>query len=251
MKDGSMNAVDISVIIPARNEQRLIRQTLEHVLAACRFLSDTTSSGHLIWEVLLVDNGSTDETANIVRELAESQVRVVQHHVAGAARARNAGRKHSHGRVLIFVDADTMIPRESLFRILEHCRQQQNVAGITSLGTLDGGIRARVWWGFWNTVRRLPFPRAKAMPAFMFCTAHTFDSFGPFDENVAIGEEWPILAGLYKECRSAVIYDRSIVARSSSRRMDRRVFGYTRCFLKYVWAILHRSGRIHYPDSIR
>jgi glycosyltransferase involved in cell wall biosynthesis len=243
-------SVDISVIIPARNEQRLIKQTLEHVLTACRHLANTANH-HLLWEVLLVDNGSTDDTLNIVRSFAESQVTVVQHNVPGAARARNAGRKHSNGRILVFVDADTMIPLESLSRIAVHCHQTENVAGITSLATLDGGIRAHLWWNFWNYVRHLPLSKAKAMPAFMFCTAETFDSFGPFDEDVAIGEEWPILAGLYKVSRSAVIYDRSIVARSSSRRMDRRTFGYTRCFLKYIWAILHRSGRIHYPDTIR
>ena len=46
-------------------------------------------------------------------------------------------------------------------------------------------------WSFWNTVRLLPLPKAKAMPALMFCTASTFDALGPFDEEVAIGEEWP------------------------------------------------------------
>jgi hypothetical protein len=33
--------------------------------------------------------------------------------------------------------------------------------------------------------------------------------------------------------------------------MEQRAFGYTRTLLKYVWAILHRSGRVHYPDTIR
>jgi hypothetical protein len=89
------------------------------------------------------------------------------------------------------------------------------------------------------------------MPAFMFCTSTTFDTFGPFDESVAIGEEWPILAGLYRHQRQNVIYDRSIVARSSSRRMNHGRFGYTRTFFKYVWAILHFQGRVHYSDTIR
>ena len=247
----NVDPMDISVIIPARNEERLIRQTLDHVLAACRHLTETDGSREVTWEVLVIDNGSTDNTRNIVEASAKSDVQVVPLETLGAARARNAGRRHSRGRVLVFVDADTMIPVDSLSRIAGHCHEQENVAGITSLGTLDGGLRAQLWWNFWNTVRHLPLSRAKAMPAFMFCTAATFDSFGPFDEGVAIGEEWPILAGLYKRSRKAVIYDRSIIARSSSRRMDRLPFGYTRCFLKYVWAILHRKGRIHYPDTVR
>jgi glycosyltransferase involved in cell wall biosynthesis len=199
----------------------------------------------------LVDNASTDDTVKIASSFADSNLRVVKHDAAGAARARNAGRMRSNGRVFVFVDADTMIPVDALTKIVAHCHQSQIIAGLTSLGNFDGGLRSQLWWRFWNAVRHLPLSRAKAMPACMFCTAQTFDVFGPFDEAVAIGEEWPILAGLYRTSRKSVIYDRSIIARSSSRRMDQFPFGYTRCFLKYVWAILHHSGRVHYPDTIR
>ena len=247
-----MNRIDLSVIIPARNEERLIEQTLKHALAACREYSATGGERRATWELIVVDNGSTDGTMEILeRHCESSELTVVRLDQAGAARARNAGRRKSRGRVLAFVDADTAIPVNALRRIADHCHDREHTAGITVLGCLDGGVRARIWWRFWNAVRRLPLPRAKAMPAFMFCTASTFDTFGPFDEEVAIGEEWPILAGLYRELPDAVIYDREIVARSSSRRMDRQFLGYTRTLLKYVWAILHRSGRIHYTDSVR
>ena len=85
----------------------------------------------------------------------------------------------------------------------------------------------------------------------MFCTAKVFSEFGPFDEEVAIGEEWPILAGLYRQRPDRFKYDRTITAFSSSRRMQAQRFGYLRTFFKYVWAILHKSGRIHYSDGIR
>ena len=89
------------------------------------------------------------------------------------------------------------------------------------------------------------------MPAVMFCTAEVFDEFGPFDEEVCIGEEWPILARVYHERRAQFVYDRTLTALSSSRRMERQPFGYLRTFAKYVWAVLHKSGRIHYSDQIR
>ena len=89
------------------------------------------------------------------------------------------------------------------------------------------------------------------MPALMFCTTAVFDEFGPFDEDVAIGEEWPILASVYRLRPNRFVYDRSLTGRTSSRRMERQAFGYTRTFLKYVWAILHRPGRVHYTDQIR
>ena len=61
----------------------------------------------------------------------------------------------------------------------------------------------------------------------MFCRATVFDEFGPFDEGVAIGEEWPILAGLYRHRPERFVYDRSITAYSSSRRMQAQRFGYS------------------------
>ena len=130
-------------------------------------------------------------------------------------------------------------------------RTRVRVAGICRLGTFDGGSRARLWWTFWNAVRHLPLPRAKAMPAFMFCTREAFDRYGPFDESVAIGEEWPILAGVYAAEPQRFVYDRRVLAWSSSRRMQLVRFGFVANFAKYVWAVLHRRGRVHYTDTVR
>ena len=236
----------VSVIIPARNESRLICQTLDRVLNAARLLQPITT------EVIVVDNASTDGTWEILQTYAANHnIIPLQLDDLGAARARNHGRAKASGRILVFIDADTQITPDSLLRIVEHCETGGVEAGITRLAGLDGGIRARIWWSFWDHVRRLPLPRAKAMPALMFCTADVFDEFGPFDEMVAIGEEWPILASLYRCRPRCFVYDRSITAFSSSRRMQMQPFGYSRTFLKYVWAILHISGRRHFTDEIR
>ncbi|SRR6056297_370966 len=251
-----MEPILLSVIIPARNEERLIEGTVQQVLRACRALALETGcaadASQPNWELLVIDNASTDRTRECLQRLHDrKQITVVPLETLGAARARNAGRRHSSGRILVFIDADTIIPVDALCRIVERCRDQELVAGITSLAPLEKSVRAWMWWQFWNQVRRLPLARAKAMPALMFCTSTAFDTFGPFDEAVAIGEEWPILAGLYREHPEYLIYDRSIVAKSSSRRMNHGPFGYTRTLLKYVWAILHFQGRVHYSDSIR
>lgn len=250
-----MTACAVSVIIPARNEEALITETVNHVLTACEEFQRQAAmraSNRVSWEVLVVDNRSSDSTVQQLHNLVQrSEVRVVECQELGAAKARNLGRSHATGRVLIFVDADTMIPIDTVSRLVQHCDEVAFRAGITWLGNYDGGIRSRIWWLFWNCVRCLPMARAKAMPAVMFCTAETFDRFGPFEEGIAIGEEWPILAGLYRVHPEHVIYDKTLVARSSSRRMDRQPFGYSRTLLRYVWAILHRSGRINYTDRVR
>lgn len=241
-----MSTRQVSVIIPARNERRLIGETLECVLNAASLLKPKVT------EIIVVDNASTDGTWDILQQYAANdRIIALQYDQLGAARARNYGRANASGRILVFVDADTHVTPDSLHRIVEHCDVRGIEAGITRLAGLDGDVRAQIWWSFWEHVRRLPLSRAKAMPALMFCTAEVFDEFGPFDEQVAIGEEWPILANLYRHRPQSFVYDRSITAFSSSRRMHSQPFGYSRTFFKYIWAILHLSGRLRYSDQVR
>lgn len=252
-----MNAVpkDLSLIIPARNERAQIAGTITAALdSVAQLESRPRASLHLDrtrCELLVVDNLSTDGTADAVRAFAPAGVRLLGCPRLKAPCARNWGAAHAQGRIFVFIDADTWIPREALRRVLALADGQGRGAGIFALASQEPGARAWIWWQFWNQVRRLPLAHAKAMPAFMFCTREVFERHGPFDERVVIGEEWPILAGLYREAPRRLVYDRRTVARSSSRRMDLQPWGYTRTYLKYLWAILHASGRLHYPDTIR
>jgi glycosyltransferase involved in cell wall biosynthesis/SAM-dependent methyltransferase len=250
MPDGLVSPT-ISVIIPARNEEALLASTLESVIRARAWFA-TSGAAQAAVEILVVDNCSTDRTCDIVEFYADSAgVRAATCVQRGAARSRNLGAELASGQILIFLDADTHLPLEAIRRIATLCWEHGYEAGITRLGALDGGWFARYWWAFWNAVRKLPLARAKAMPACMFCARAAFAEFGPFDERVAIGEEWPILAGLYRSRRDRLIYDCATVALSSSRRMELQRFGYLRTFAKYVWAILSYRGRVHYDDGVR
>lgn len=249
-------SIQLSVIIPAYNEETLIGDTIAAALRASDYLEDGKTADSAVRadqvEVILVDNESQDETVTAAHaHRGCGRLRIETCPARGAARARNVGAGVAQGRILVFIDADTQIPQHALRRIVDHCDCHLYEAGIARLAELDGGLRARCWWFFWEHVRRLPLARAKAMPAFMFCTQEVFDELGPFDERVAIGEEWPILAGLYRSRPARLVYDRSLTAWTSSRRMERQAFGYTLTYLKYLWAILHFSGRVNYTDRIR
>lgn len=94
-----MNPVKTSVIIPVYNESRGIRALLGAVRATS--LRD--------YEIIVVDDASTDGTAAACR--LERDVRVVALDVnAGPSRARNAGAAAARGDVLIFIDADVVLP---------------------------------------------------------------------------------------------------------------------------------------------
>jgi len=242
----------VSVVIPARNEAALIAQTIEAALLAADSLATEQNSLAPVAEVIVVDNQSTDGTDAIVLPYTtDGQVRLIACQQLGAASARNTGVRHARGSILIFVDADTLIPPDGLQKIVQHCTAGGALAGITRLASRESGWRAQLWWWFWSQIRGLPLARAKAMPALMFCTREAFEQYGPFDEQVSIGEEWPILARIYRERSSDFIYDKAIVAWSSSRRMELQRFGYARTLFRYFWAVVHHSGRVGYPDTVR
>jgi glycosyltransferase involved in cell wall biosynthesis len=256
MREVSEQRKAISIIIPARNEEAQIGRTVRSALAAVARMenqaADSLALGSTQSEIIVVDNQSTDGTRKTLERLIRRHgVQVLQCTPLGAARARNVGAVHARGDILIFVDADTWIPERSLQRILQLTRERGFRAGIFRLTAQRAGLRAWCWWTFWNAVRRLPLARAKALPAFMFCTREAFERYGPFDEAVAIGEEWPILAGLWREHPHRLVYDRSLTARTSGRRMDLRLFGYSRTWVRYGLAILWRGARVDYTDMIR
>lgn len=86
----------LSVIVPALNEGAQIRQTLVE-------LQPLREQGV---EIIVVDGGSRDDTAEIARALADQ----VLPSDRGRARQLNAGAAHARGRVLLFLHADTQLP---------------------------------------------------------------------------------------------------------------------------------------------
>ncbi len=246
----------ISVIIPARNEEYLIDKTLFAALEAVSVLAgkplERLVLGQTPVEVIIVDNISEDRTRTCVEPFVHKYgVQLIECKRLKASCARNEGVKKSLGDILCFVDADTLIPPGLLSRIIYLCEQQGYWSGIFRLASLERGVRAFLWWRFWHLIRRIPWSRTKSMPACMFCTRACFDTFGPFDEKVEIAEEWPLLKDVYQQDPQKVIYDDSLTALSSSRRMELQHFGYTRTLCKYIYAVTSSRGRKNFTDTIR
>ena len=96
-----MEPPTVSVIVPAYNAGKYLPAAIESVLAQ-------TYSG---WELILVDDGSTDSTPSICDNaaLADSRIRVVHKRNGGLSSARNAGIRVAGGEYLTFLDADDML----------------------------------------------------------------------------------------------------------------------------------------------
>src|SRR5881409_4300972 len=89
----------ISFIVPAYNEEAELSFTLAAICAAA-------SGAALPWEIIVVDDASTDATPEIAEQAG---ARVVSIHRRQIAAARNAGARAAQGEYLFFVDADTRI----------------------------------------------------------------------------------------------------------------------------------------------
>ncbi|MDF2771362.1 MAG: epsJ [Geminicoccaceae bacterium] len=246
----------LSFVIPAHNEEVLIAETVEAVLASVARASGIARSD--LWlpdtsfEVVVADDRSEDATAAIVRRFAaDVGVRLVSCVGGTCAAARNAGAAASGGRVLCFVDADTIVPENAVDRILNVHEDEGRCLVLYRLASREPGIRAWVWWTCWGLARHLPLARAKSMPAFMSCDRAHFESYGPFEESRVIAEEWPLTGAAYRHHRERFLYDRSLTARTSSRRMELQPFGYLRTFLKWVSVVLFASARTDAYDRIR
>ena len=246
----------LTFVIPARNEEALIGEVLEAILASVVRASGISRND--LWlpdtpfEVIVADDGSEDGTAAIASSFADDVgVRRVPCVGRSCAAARNAGAAASSGRVLCFVDADTVVPEKAVGRILELHEDEGKCLVLYRLASREPGLRAWLWWSFWGLARRLPLARAKSMQAFISCTRAHFERYGPFRESWAIAEEWPLTRAAYRYHHERFLYDRSLTARTSSRRMDLQPFGYARTFLKWASVVLFPWARTSLTDSIR
>ena len=124
-------AEPISVVIAAYNEEKLIAETLRTLFA-------TDYKGEI--EVVVVDDGSTDQTAAEIERIArnESRIRLFQQENRGKARALQRGLTAAHNGIVVFIDADTQCQRDTLPRLLEPFADERigAVSGHAKVGNL-------------------------------------------------------------------------------------------------------------------
>ncbi len=110
---------EVSVIVPVYNSQRYLRLCIESVVA--QSFDD--------WELLLVDDGSTDNSNSICREYLGTcdKIKLIEKSNGGLSSARNAGIDNAHGKFLLFLDADDeLYPHavETLYNVAVGCHSK-------------------------------------------------------------------------------------------------------------------------------
>lgn len=110
----------ISVIIPAYNEEKAIEKVLDDVT---RVMKEHSYD----FEIIVVDDASTDRTAEIARDKG---VNLIKHTVnKGVGAARKTGILNSTGETIVMLDADGTYPAESIPELLKHIPEHDQVIG--------------------------------------------------------------------------------------------------------------------------
>jgi glycosyltransferase involved in cell wall biosynthesis len=217
-----MNPPLVSILIPCHNASPWLEQTLESALAQT-------------WapkEIIVVDDGSSDNSAAIVHTYASHGVRLATQENRGAAAARNHALQHARGEFIQFLDADDLLAPDKI--------EQQ----LRSLSAAAGHIAAGPWGRFddnpasavftpeanWRDSKpvdwlALNFAGRGMMPPAAWLTPRTLiDAAGPWDERLTLNDDGEYFCRVLLAssgvlfCANARSFYRSNLAGSLSRR---------------------------------
>ena len=123
----------VSIITPCYNGEKYVAHTIRSVLAQT----------YENWELIIVDDGSTDGSASIIRSFAQtdSRIRFIRQENAGSAAARNAGIRAARGRFLALLDADDVWEPEFLAEQLEFMKAKNAVCVCCAYRCIDERVR--------------------------------------------------------------------------------------------------------------
>jgi glycosyltransferase involved in cell wall biosynthesis len=166
----------ISFIVPAHNEELELPATLAAINA-------TVSDGSQPYEIVVVDDASTDGTPEIASRAGAKVVHINRRQIAAA---RNAGARSAQGEYLFFVDADTRINHVHITQAI--AALNAGYAGGSARVALDGSIPI---WGrvLLHAFGTLYFGLNLGAGAFLFTARRNFEATGGFDEQYFAGEE--------------------------------------------------------------
>jgi teichuronic acid biosynthesis glycosyltransferase TuaG len=129
----------VSIVTPAFNAARFIRETI----------SSAQSQTHTNWEMLVVDDGSTDDTFQIVSGAASADRRMIllrSPEARGVAAARNLALEHAQGRYIAFLDSDDLWDAAKLERQIAFMRDRRAAFSCSGYRLIseDGMLLGRV-----------------------------------------------------------------------------------------------------------
>ncbi|QPF95388.1 glycosyltransferase [Bradyrhizobium commune] len=182
-----MSAV-VSVVVPAKNAAIFIGETIDSALM---------QSG--VDEIIVVDDGSTDDTVAIVRSIDDPRLRLLRNDATGVSAARNLGARSARGDWLIFLDADDRLRAGAVTTLLKAAKAAPRAVLVYGdYNTIDSAGQAIGRRGLLkgrqkpsgNVLERLASGNFIVNGGIMLVRADAFRTSGGFDHSLRYCEDW-------------------------------------------------------------
>lgn len=172
----------LSFIIPTYNEQAYLARCIQSIR--------DNVEGRYEYEIIVVDNASTDDTATIARDMGVTVLSKPYKYTISAV--RNAGVEASNGDLLVFVDGDVYLHDtwiDNAPPVLERLQQEKLVAGSVYAVDLAASWIARAWFQAWyDRQESVSFVNA----GHLLMTRELFEEIGGFDPSLETAEDHEI-----------------------------------------------------------
>lgn len=182
----------VSLIIPTYNEEKDIKECLDSL----------SKQSYKDLEVIIVDDGSTDNTQNIIKDFVSFK----QNH-KGAGAARNLGAKHAKGEILVFVDADMTFDGKFVEKLIQPIIKKEAIGTFSKEEYLAN--KDNIWAVCWNLNRGFTKDRMHprnypdTQKVFRAILRSEFEKIGGFDEKAGYVDDWSLSEKLGVEAIAA------------------------------------------------
>jgi peptidoglycan-N-acetylglucosamine deacetylase len=213
----------ISVVVPAFNEEKLIKESLES-------LQKQDFQGG--YEIIVVDNGSRDNTAQIARNMG---IKVISCPEKGVSYARQAGAEAAGGEIIVQADADTVYPVWWLTRIAAQFKRHHRAVAVA--GTFI--YKEPPWWAgfeyflrvFFGTLSSLVFGRPLVISGANFAFyKKDFLQIGGYEHHAYSSDQINIATRLSSQGK--VIFDGRLYCATSDRSVQKPVLSIFVAFVR-------------------
>lgn len=233
------------MIIPAFNEEKYLSQCL----------TSLKNQSYSPLEIIVVDNNSTDQTAEIAKKFG---AKVVFEKKQGTAYARDKGFQITRGEIIARTDADTILPSDWLLKIIKNFERNPAIIGVT------GSIRFYDLPSPLNFISQYCF--ILCLYIFRIVTGHhhfmgptcaikrrVLTKISPFSDNPYCQEDMDLACHI--AAQGKIIFDPVLIVNTSSRRLKKKPLGtvikYTLLWLYSVLIHGHPFVRNHRRSSTK
>jgi glycosyltransferase involved in cell wall biosynthesis len=167
----------VSIVVPVYNCEKTIEQCLSSLI----------NQTYRNKEIIIVDDGSVDNTSEILKKFAKlSDVKIIKFPTnRGASLARNEGIKHATGEIIFIAEADAYYAKDYIELCVKHF---ENSKTGTVIGALHAWPENTIWYKWWEAKRRIVLYNYKPLGGWFF-RKDDLEKIGYYRSDLKIGED--------------------------------------------------------------